>query len=200
MNSKGFGRLQTLLVVSGFLLIGIGVSVAINMNSPISDAEKSDTTFRPAAVPFNIKANEAIGVALGGAIEDLPKKWARTNCMTDKDDGSVFCIISPDEDALIDGAKVSTVTLRYFRDRLINIDYSLTSIDWSLASEALKFKFGDPEQIDRAQVWRNSVSTLRLDIIEGRGMASLQMQLDRETVEWLNESAALRRAKAKKSL
>jgi hypothetical protein len=200
MNSQGLGRLQTLLVVSGFVLIGIGVSVAINMNSPIGDAEKSPATFQPSAAPFSIKANEEIGIALGGAIADLPKKWPRTDCMTDKDDGSVFCTISLDEDALIDGAKVSTVTLRYFRDRLINIDYSLTSIDGALVSEALKFTFGAPERIDRAQVWRNSVSTLRLDIIDGRATASLQMQLDRETIEWLNESAALRRAKAKKSL
>lgn len=199
MNSKGLSRAQRLLVIVGFLLIGIGVSVVINKNAPIDDAEEGEAAYHSLLVPFSIKANEEIGVALGSSIEDLPKKWKRTDCMTEND-GSVFCIISPDGAPLIDGAKVSSVTLRYFRARLINIDYSLTSIDSPFVSQSLKDRFGDPERIDGAQVWRNSVSTLRLSIIESRRTASLQMQLDRETVEWLSESAALRKAKGKKSL
>jgi hypothetical protein len=177
-------------------------------------------TTSPASVskePFNIKPNETLGISLGMELGDYRKsrpKGARDRCQNGDLDAETFCVLpmTGQKPLMIGEVRVSFCSIRFYQNRLIDIDYNLTSVDWDSLQKALEEKFGLPtyrwkfevperKLSDKTLLWQNAVSSLRFDLEEkDRTAATLSMQLDQETSQRWEDSRKRRKAAAERGL
>jgi hypothetical protein len=168
------------------------------------------TTSRPAATvleqraipvePFNVTANDALGIRLGSNRASIAK--GATCNEKDKDD--VSCIITPAAVTKLANADIGTVIVFYYKDKAVNITFHIDSTktyDDILLRQAFIEKFGPGSREDGDQYrWNNAVSTMWLHVGRANTGGSLSMQLDRETSEWLAAAQKREAEKARKNL
>jgi hypothetical protein len=189
--------------VAGLLLVLAACSPTIPTTSPAAISKE----------PFNIKTNDSLGIKLGSALDDYQQKHKHDTVSCIVHDEEAFCPVPVVDGKLkVGGADVGFYSLRFYRGRLINVDYSLTSIDWDALQKAMEQKFGLPTRrekfeaaemklFDKTLIWRNAVSSIEFDrSATDWTSATLSMQLDQETDQWLESSRKRKEAEAKHGL
>jgi hypothetical protein len=201
-NSVAF-TLRAAMRVAGLLLVLAACSPTVPTTGPVAISKE----------PFNIKTNDSLGIKLGSALDDYQRKHKHDTVPSIVRDEEAFCPVPVVNEKLeVGGAEVRFYSLRFYRGFLINIDYSLTSIDWEALQKAMEEKFGLPTQrerfeaaekklFDKTLLWRNAVSSIEFDRSETDWTsATLSMQLDQETDQWLESSRKRKEAEAKRGL
>jgi hypothetical protein len=194
--------------VAAILVMLVGCSPTIPTTSPASLSKE----------PFSIKPNETLGISLGMDLSDYKRSRLKGawDHFQENAPGEAFCAVDLTrrdlKTLMIGEVQIWSCDFRFYRMRLIQIDYGLTSIDWGSLQNAMEEKFGLPtyrgkfeatgkKLSDQTLLWRNAVSSLRFDLEEkDRTAATLSMQLDQETDQWLEDSRKRSKAAAKRGL
>jgi hypothetical protein len=188
----------------GFLAVLLVATIGCSSQPPASVPTGGSSE------PYDIKLNEQIGVKLGSTFQEFQKKHPSdaAECIKKDPIGVALCTIPVFHRRLKIGyTKVSDYSLRFYRDRLVWISYSLASYDWEPLKTAMKSKFGPPQQAEHEGpfapdlTWRNSVSSIHLWVSDNdHTHGHLELELDREISEWLDAFRKFKQAEAKSGL
>jgi len=193
----------------GAVLALAGCSPKLPAPNPASDSTEL----------FNIKTNDTMGFHLGSSLADYQHKYKHDviPCHADKDEYADCDIPVVQVGKQLDvGAAVQYYHLEFYHDLLIEIDYTLESINWDSLQDALEGKFGKPRCVQKFEspdkpvtgkgdckwlIWENAASSMSFNR-SGTDWtaATLSMQLDREMNQYLADSKKRAEAKAKRGL
>ena len=193
-------------VVTGILLAFSIIAAFYVLVSPVAPEPKGDTGTKSSAAssePFNIKANNDLGIPLGTGVAEFSKTheaFFRSHCTPD-DDGSILCMVyDPSKNLSVGTVPVAWYYFVFYEKRIVEVHYFLKGENSDLLS-ALIDKFGDGEILKTERIWKNSVSTMHFQwSLTDFSRSDLEMSLTKESDEWNKKSNTAFRAKAKKDL
>jgi hypothetical protein len=151
----------------------------------------------PSTEPFQTKTNDTLGIRLGMPWAEFIKKLSSRRYLCMPDERARFCTVVADEGVMVGGGRVKLWSVRFYQERLIGIDYSLTVLDPFVLLNGFREKFGLPTQSSPrscgrtcARTWRNAISSMRLTTKIGGDLsaAKIEFSLDKETNDWLEWS------------
>src|SRR5262252_1440239 len=123
------------LLVGGFLVLS---ACAYNSQKPQFQS--------PSKEPFNIKTNDSVGVRLGMTVSEY--KANKNDCLPEDANEEMSCTVTRTEGLTVGGAPVTAYYLRFYKKRIIEIEYRLASLDFDPMRRALEEKFGPSNKYD----------------------------------------------------
>lgn len=171
-------------------------------------------TISDSTEPYRIAVGDELGLTLGSSFTDFRTRYASTrkskrifygtvsDCIAQDDE--VFCPLSVNSKAApkIGSFEISFVTLTFYKNILIDIQYTLAGYDRQTIIEVLQNKYGTPNCSSGTECeWRNTVSSLIFRRSEKDLSASvLELTLNNEMGEFVKRSNERNKTETNKAL